>query len=63
MQWIPGLLSPSPLRRPGDKATSCSTWLVDSNIYILQSGKGRGLIHETKLPMQELELKVQGGGA
>ena len=27
---------------------------------ILQSGRG-GLIRETKLPMQELELKMQGG--
>ena len=27
---------------------------------ILQSGKG-GLIRETKLPMQEFELKMQGG--
>ena len=27
---------------------------------ILQSGMG-GLIRETKLPMQELELKMQGG--
>ena len=31
-----------------------------SNIYILQSERG-GLIRETKLPMQALELKVQGG--
>ena len=33
------------------------------NIYILQSerGGGGGLIHETKLPMQELEPKLQGG--
>ncbi len=30
------------------------------NIYILQSERG-GLIHETKLPMQELEPKLQGG--
>jgi hypothetical protein len=30
------------------------------NIYILQSEGG--LICETKLPMQELELKMQGGG-
>ena len=28
---------------------------------ILQSGRGGGLIRETKLPMQELELKMQGG--
>ena len=27
---------------------------------ILQSGRG-GLIRETKLPMQELELKMEGG--
>ena len=27
---------------------------------ILQSGRG-GLIRETKVPMQELELKMQGG--
>ena len=33
-----------------------------SNVYILLSGRG-GLIHETKLPMQELELKMQGGYA
>ena len=32
------------------------------NIYILQSERGGGLIHETKLPMQELEPKLQGGG-
>ena len=31
------------------------------NIYILQSERGGGLIHETKLPMQELEPKLQGG--
>ena len=31
------------------------------NIYILMSGRGE-LICETKLPMQELELKIQGGG-
>ena len=30
---------------------------MDSNIYILQSG---GLIHKTKLPMQEPELNLQG---
>ena len=30
------------------------------NIYILLLG--RGLIRKTKLPMQELELKMQGGG-
>ena len=31
---------------------------------ILQSGRGGGgLIRETELPVQELELKVQGGGA
>ena len=30
------------------------------NIYILQSERG-GLKHETKLPMQELEPKLQGG--
>ena len=35
---------------------------MDSNIYILLSGRG-GLICETKLLMQELELKMQGGGA
>ena len=29
-------------------------------VSILQSGRG-GLIRETKLPMQELELKMQGG--
>ena len=29
---------------------------------ILQLGRGGGLIRETKLPMQELELKMQGGG-
>ena len=29
-------------------------------VSILQSGRG-GLICETKLPMQELELKMQGG--
>ena len=28
---------------------------------ILQSGRGGGLIRETKVPMQELELKMQGG--
>ena len=28
--------------------------------YVLLSGRG-GLIRETKLPMQELELKMQGG--
>ena len=28
----------------------------------LYSQRGVGLIHETKLPMQELELKIQGGG-
>ena len=28
---------------------------------ILQSGKGGGLIRKTKLPMQELKLKMQGG--
>ena len=33
---------------------------MDSNIHILQSGRGE-LIRKTKLPMQELELKVQGG--
>ena len=32
------------------------------NIYILQSERGGGFIHETKLPMQELEPKLQGGG-
>ena len=32
------------------------------NIYILQSEREGGLIHETKLPMQELEPKLQGGG-
>ena len=32
------------------------------NIYILQSERGGGgLVHETKLPMQELEPKLQGG--
>ena len=31
------------------------------NIYILQSERGGGLINETKLPMQELEPKLQGG--
>ena len=31
------------------------------NIYILQSERAGGLIHETKLPMQELEPKLQGG--
>ena len=31
------------------------------NIYILQSERGGGLIRETKLPMQELEPKLQGG--
>ena len=30
-------------------------------VSILQSGKGGGLISETKLPMQKLELKMQGG--
>jgi hypothetical protein len=30
------------------------------NIYILQSEMGGGLIRETKLPMQELEPKMQG---
>ena len=29
---------------------------------ILKSGRGGGLISEIKLPMQELELKMQGGG-
>jgi uncharacterized protein YoxC len=33
--------------------------LMVYNIYILQSGGW--LIHEIKLPMQELELKMQGG--
>ena len=33
---------------------------MDSNISILQSG--RGLIRETELPIQELELKLRGGG-
>ena len=28
---------------------------------ILQSGRGGGLIRETKVPMQELELKMEGG--
>ena len=28
---------------------------------ILQSGRGRGLMRETKVPMQELELKMEGG--
>ena len=32
---------------------------MDSNIYILQ--QGGGLIRETKLPMQKLQLKLQGG--
>ena len=32
------------------------------NIYILQSERGGGgFIHKTKLPMQELEPKLQGG--
>ena len=33
--------------------------LQSSSIYILQSG--RRLIREIKVPMQELELKLQGG--
>ena len=35
------------------------TWLMVYNVYILQSGGG--LIRETKLPLQELELKIQEG--
>ena len=35
---------------------------MDSNIHILQSGRV-GLKRETKLPMQELGLKVQGAYA
>ena len=38
----------------------CFYWLMDFNIYILPSGMG-GLVRETKLAMQELKLKVQGG--
>ena len=30
-------------------------------LWTLQSGRGGGLLRETKLPMQELELKVQRG--
>ena len=30
---------------------------------ILQSGRGGGLMRETKLPMQKLELKMQGAYA
>ena len=38
------------------------TWImvIKLNVYILQSGRG-GLIRETKLSMQELELKSAGG--
>ena len=42
-------------------ATVFIKWLMESNIYILLSGRG-GLICETKLLMQELELKMQGWG-
>ena len=38
---------------------------MDSKYLHFAVGKwgGGGLIRETKLPMQELELKMQGGGA
>ena len=36
------------------------TWLMVCNVCILQS-EGGGLIGKTKLPLQELELKIQGG--
>ena len=36
-------------------------WPVDSKyLHFSVGGGGGGLIHETKLPMQELELKMQG---
>ena len=37
-------------------------WTLISTFYC-HCREGGGLIRETKLPMQELELKVQGGGA
>ena len=37
------------------------TWLMVCNVYILLSVRGDLRIRETKLPMHELELKVQGG--
>ena len=38
------------------------SWLIVYNVCILQSER-RGLLHETKLPMQELKLKMQGAYA
>ena len=47
MQWIPGLPSPSPLRRPGDEANACHTWqllmtgkLIIYNIIIYKLSTG-----------------------
>ena len=37
------------------------SWLMVCNVYILQS-EGGGAYTRDKLPMQELELKMQGGG-
>ena len=39
------------------------TWLmICKNLHFtVRGGEGGGLICETKLPMQELELKMQGG--